>query len=124
MDKYLIAFLIGFFCGYYFYYVIKTYKSQIKKTETIEPKQLEEEIKEKNKTLELLDLAIEQKKEEKYNLVKQNIYLRHENQDLIDLRKTTEELQAKAKEDGMKIYIQEKEKMTMNAIISTDDKNF
>ena len=38
---------------------VKTYKSQIKKTETIEPKQLEEEIKEKNKTLELLDLAIE-----------------------------------------------------------------
>ena len=72
------------------------------------PEELQKEIEQKNKTIELLDFAIKQKKEERYDLLQKNIQLRKDNQNLIDLRETTEELQKKAREDGMKIYVPKK----------------
>lgn len=112
---YFICILIGFLFGYYGHLILKQIWLKQNKTEKIiNPKELEQEIKEKESTIKLLDLAITQKKEEKYDLVKQNINLRHKNEDLILLKKNTEELQKKALEDGMKIYIPEKEKKKMN----------
>ena len=107
----IIVFLLGIGIGYYSHFFYKIYLEKIQKKESsISPEQLQEEIHSKQKTLELLNNAIIQKKDEKYNLVKQNINLRHRNQDLIILKKNTEELQKKAMEDDMKIYIPEKEK--------------
>lgn len=109
----MITFFIGLLIGYYLHFFWKLYQDKMLKQERKNPKDLGKDIEEKQKTVELLNFAIKQKKEEKYNLVKQNIYLRKENQDLIDLRKTTEELQKKASLDGMKIYIPEKERKSI-----------
>ena len=107
--KLMILFLIGVLIGYYWHFIIEKFKEdrmaeKRKKT----PEELQKEIEQKNKTIELLDFAIKQKKEERYDLLQKNIQLRKDNQNLIDLRETTEELQKKAREDGMKIYVPKK----------------
>lgn len=110
---YFVLFLIGLIIGYYGHLFLNLYNQKKDRKEKENPIELNKEIEEDKKTLDLLKLAIKQKKDEKYKLVQQNIELRHENQDLIDLRKTTEELQKKALSDGMKIYIPEKDKKNL-----------
>ena len=107
--KLMKLFLNGVLIGYYWHFIIEKFKEdrmaeKRKKT----PEELQKEIEQKNKTIELLDFAIKQKKEERYDLLQKNIQLRKDNQNLIDLRETTEELQKKAREDGMKIYVPKK----------------
>lgn len=117
MEKAIILFLIGIFIGYYGHLYLKKYlKKTTQKVNKKSPNDLDKLIKEKECTIDLLNQAIKQKKDEKYFLVNQNIELRRENQDLIDLRKTTEELREKARLDGMKIYIPEKDKKKFEKI--------
>ena len=89
------------------------FKIHIPKETEDETEKMEKEIEERKKTLELLDEAIEQKKEEKYEMVKQNIKLRKMNEELVELHDTTEKLRKKTMEDDrdMKLYILKKDRM-------------
>ena len=89
------------------------FKIHIPKETEDKTEKMEKEIEERKKTLELLDEAIEQKKEEKYEMVKQNIKLRKMNEELVELHDTTEKLRKKTIEDDrdMKLYILKKYRM-------------
>ena len=67
--------------------------------------QMEEEIREKEHTVQLLDDAIKQKKNEKYELVKQNIRLRKMNEELVELQDTAERLKKKTMEQNQDIKL-------------------
>ena len=89
------------------------FKVHIPKQTEDKTEKMEKEIDEKQKTIELLNEAIEQKKEEKYEMVKQNIKLRKMNEELVELHDTTEKLRKKTMEDDqdMKLYILKKDRM-------------
>lgn len=89
------------------------FKVHIPKQTEDKTEKMEKEIDEKQKTIELLNEAIEQKKKEKYEMVKQNIKLRKMNEELVELHDTTEKLRKKTMEDDqdMKLYILKKDRM-------------
>lgn len=100
--------MIGVILDGIYHFKVHTPKQTEDKT-----KKMEKEIDEKQKTIELLNEAIEQKKEEKYEMVKQNIKLRKMNEELVELHDTTEKLRKKTMEDDqdMKLYILKKDRM-------------
>ena len=103
--------LIGVVIDGIYHFKIHLPKETEDKTE-----QMEEELKERERTLELLDDAIKQKKNEKYELVKQNIRLRKMNEELVELQDTAEKLKKRTMEqdDDIKLYVLSKDKEQMS----------
>lgn len=88
------------------------FKIHLPKETEDKTEQMEEEIREKEHTIQLLDDAIKQKKNEKYELVKQNIRLRKMNEELVELQDTAERLKKKTMEQDqdIKLYVLSKDK--------------